>query len=108
MSQQDVMNDVLRERARQDLKWGQQDHDPFCYLAVLGEEVGEANQAALELRFQAQGPASTEIYRDHYREELVQVAAVAIAMVECIDRGIWHWGDAVKTVDRLASLETET
>lgn len=26
------------------------------------------------------------------REEAVQVAAVAVAIVECLDRGKWRWG----------------
>ncbi len=39
---------VLDERNRQDQLWGEQNHDPFTYLAILGEEVGEANKAALD------------------------------------------------------------
>lgn len=80
-----ALRDVSRERDSQDAKWGEQNHDPFCYLAILGEEVGEANEAALDLRF-ADGT------RQHLREELIQVAAVAVAMVECLDRNAWWWG----------------
>ena len=35
-----VLNEVCGERQRQESKWGQQDHHPFTFLAVLGEEVG--------------------------------------------------------------------
>lgn len=86
-----VAHDVNHERVRQDGLWGEQNHDPFTWLAILGEEVGEAAKAALEIRF-GKGPLA------HYREELVQVAAVACAMVECIDRGTWTW-PVVSTVE---------
>lgn len=79
-----ALNDVLAERARQDAKWGEQNHDPFTYLAVLTEEVGELAQAALHARFG--GPAA-----DGLRDEAVQVAAVALAIVQCLDRCKWLW-----------------
>ena len=43
-----VMKDVFKERVGQENKWGAQHHDIYKWLAILGEEVGEANQAALE------------------------------------------------------------
>jgi hypothetical protein len=46
-----VYVEVLAERQRQNFKWGEQNHHPFLYLAILGEEVGEANQAALQATF---------------------------------------------------------
>ena len=79
MGKYSVMGDVMLERSRQDAKWGEQNHGHFTWLAVLGEEVGEANQAALKAHFGGKEWA-------HYREELIQVAAVAVAMVECLDR----------------------
>ncbi len=48
---------------------------------ILGEEVGEANKAALEAKFGSKTLAE-------YREELVQVAAVAVAMIQCLDRNM--------------------
>lgn len=74
-----VLGDIASERHRQDVKWGEQNHHPFTYLAVLGEEVGEANQAALQATFGGQDWAD-------YRRELVHAAAVAVAMIECLDR----------------------
>jgi hypothetical protein len=47
-------------------------------FAVLGEEVGEVARALLETSF----GNDTDL---HLREELVQVAAVAVAWVEAID-----------------------
>lgn len=65
---------VALERVRQDKKWGASAFRPPPSLAVLMEEVGEVAQAILE------DPGNL-------RAECVQVAAVAIAMVEAIDRG---------------------
>ncbi|MBZ9752062.1 hypothetical protein K7W42_14470 [Deinococcus sp. HMF7604] len=75
-----VLAEVRRERERQDAKWGEQNLDPAVWLMILGEEVGEANNAALE---HLMGNA-----RDlsHYRTELLQVAAVAVSAVESLDR----------------------
>ncbi len=80
-----AIQDVMVERERQDEKWGEQNHDPFLYLTVLVEEVGEFAQAALHSRFG--GEAATKL-----RREAVQVAAVAVAIIECLDRGKWTWG----------------
>jgi NTP pyrophosphatase (non-canonical NTP hydrolase) len=79
-----VLAEVKTERQRQDAKWGEQNHDPFAYLAILTEEVGEAAQAAVQARFEGGDPA-------RFRHEIVQVAAVAVAIVECVDRGLWAW-----------------
>jgi NTP pyrophosphatase (non-canonical NTP hydrolase) len=77
-----VLDDVFDERGRQDKKWGLQDHHSIMtWLAILSEEVGEAAQAALHIHFP--GGRLTE---DDLRLELIQVAAVAVAMVESLDR----------------------
>jgi hypothetical protein len=69
--------DVIEERHRQDQVWGQQEHDDPLWLAILTEEVGEAAEGVLH-----------EIFGGHAvtRREVVQVAAVALAWIECIDR----------------------
>lgn len=79
--------EVFDERERQDAKWGQQNHTPAGWLAVLMEEVGEAAQQV------AQGwiePVSLEGHSmrtaRELRAELVQVAAVAVATIESLDR----------------------
>jgi len=74
-----VIGEVAFERARQDAKWGQQDHDPTMWLAILTEEVGEVAKEIAEGRIAPFDGAA-------YRAELVQVAAVAVAMVEAYDR----------------------
>lgn len=74
-----VIDDVLAERLRQDEKWGEQDNTPFEWLAVLAEEVGEVAQETLRNHFGG-------IALDAYRAEMIQVAAVAVAAVENLDR----------------------
>lgn len=80
-----AVDDVILERLKQDDKWGIQNHDPFTYLAILTEEIGELAQAALHTKF-----GGKEAGR--MREEAVHTAAVALAIVECIDRDKWNWG----------------
>lgn len=74
-----VTCEVLDERQKQDAKWGEQNHSPAEWLAVLTEEVGEVAQEVLRNRFGGRDLSA-------YRAELIQVAAVAVAMVECLDR----------------------
>lgn len=108
---QSVLAEVARERARQEAKWGQQNHvdwtptsaatdlagawpagvgDHFKFITdykakgaeghrlgyfdILMEEVAEAHDEARDGDTKAT------------RAELVQVAAVAVAWIECIDR----------------------
>lgn len=77
-----VLYEVSSHRSEQDAKWGIQNHIPADWLMILGEEVGEANKAALEYRFGGYGVNDLS----KFREELIQVAAVAVAIIECLDR----------------------
>lgn len=77
-----VLEEVKQERLRQNAKWGEQNHTPIEWLAILGEEVGEANKAALETHFNYTG----KVDYSEYRAELIQVAAVAVSMIESLDR----------------------
>jgi hypothetical protein len=81
--QANIINEIKTERARQDDKWGIQDHHPMEWLGILGEEYGEACKGALEAHFM--GYSQTGDY-SQYRKELIQVAAVAIAALENHDR----------------------
>lgn len=77
-----ALQSVLDERRRQNEKRGEQNHDPITWVAILTEEVGEFAQAALHARFG--GSAA-----DGLREEAVHCAAVALQIVQCLDRGKW-------------------
>lgn len=79
-----ILGEVSAERARQDAKWGEQNHHPAVWLSILGEEYGEVCKAVCEAHLP--GYPSFGDWRP-YREELIQVAAVAVAMAECLDRG---------------------
>lgn len=74
-----VLQEVHEERKSQDDKWGEQNHSPLEWLSILTEEVGEVARGINNAHF---GGASY----DNYREELIQVAAVAAAAVESLDR----------------------
>lgn len=76
-----IISEVLQERIRQDLKWGQQNHGNMEYLSILIEEVGEVAKATLEAHFRHPGADPHAV-----RKELIQTIAVGIAFVECIDR----------------------
>lgn len=69
-----VLIEFAHERGRQDKKWGEQNHDPLYWLSILIEEVGEV------------GKALCENDAENYREELIQVGAVACSMIESLDR----------------------
>ena len=88
--------EVIAERKQQDLKFGEQNHCPKTWLMILGEEVGEANKAVLEAgtfekgRLVSLDPEKLKLGKGCYREELIQIAAVAVAMVECLDKNKWN------------------
>ncbi len=68
-----ICADVWSERARQRRKWGAQTHSIDHWLVILGEEYGEACEAALEKD------------NEQLRKELIQVAAVAMAVISGIE-----------------------
>ncbi|CDH19935.1 MazG-like family protein [Xenorhabdus bovienii] len=72
--------DVINEMNRQDEKWGaDRNHHPFIWNAILNEEVGEFAQAILHDEFGGE-------HAETAREELVQIAAVALQIIEMYDR----------------------
>lgn len=92
------------ERERQDAKFGGRENPgailprvntveaQYAKLGVLMEEVGEVARAALEADFAG---ASGQLRFAHLQEELVQVAAVAVAWLESFEEdgtGISRYG----------------
>lgn len=78
-----IFAEILNERTLQDAKFGPvcgRDYGAYTWMAVLSEEVGEVAQAILKRGYE--GGESNSI-----REELIQVAAVAVAMIEAFDCG---------------------
>lgn len=89
------MAEIREERRRQDAKWGEQNHSPIEWCAILTEEVGEVSKEALELHFaQLQNSGQSEAWFEEklalYRKEVIQVAAVALAMAESLERNKWR------------------
>ena len=66
----DPLCDVMAERQHQDEIRGSQEHDDLYWYAVLSKEVGEVASALTE-------KTEAEQY-----QEIVQVAAVALAWLE--------------------------
>lgn len=77
---------VVDERDKQDRKWGPQNHSPIEWMAILVEEVGEAQKEALEHHWAGTHYPVDEFRLLRLRAELVQVAAVAVAAIESLDR----------------------
>lgn len=103
-----VLFDVSDERARQEAKWGQQNH-PDIYLSLsypiessdeakaltdVRAKVGQISYADILLEEVAEAVDAARMRMHHgspdtvtaLRGELVQVAAVAVAWVEKLDR----------------------
>ena len=74
MKKEKILDLISKERDNQDQKWGEQNHDIYKWLAILGEEVGEVNKAALESKY------------DEIINELIQIGAVSVAMIESLER----------------------
>jgi len=75
----DIYQDIDAERDRQEAKFGSQMHPWPIWAAILAEEAGEVAEACLQAHWREEGGL------DHLREELVQVAAVAVQMLEKLD-----------------------
>jgi NTP pyrophosphatase (non-canonical NTP hydrolase) len=71
--------EIMRERARQDSKWGVQNHSVMEWHLILAEEFGEVGKALNEYHFR-KAPLKD------VRDEVIQTAAVCIAMLESMDR----------------------
>lgn len=74
----DILQDILKERAAQDAKWGGPDHDdqhdPEEWLDLIEEQVDHANVLI---------GSSTD---EEYRKRLAKIAALAVAAIESLDQ----------------------
>ena len=85
---ENVLRLIKNERNMQDRKWGEQNHHPFHWLTIIMEELGEASEAALDAYPHSKeiGEMEAEINLFKYKRELVQVAASAVAAIQCLDK----------------------
>lgn len=81
--QNEVVKRVLKERDRQDKKWGEQNHPPQFWTGILGEEFGELCEAINETVFDN---GSDKGGYENMKTEAIHVAAVAISFLECLER----------------------
>lgn len=75
--------EITEERKAQHEKWGEQNHPIADWLMILGEEIGEANKHALEAKFVVR---EKDIDLEAYGVELIQIAAVGVAMIQSLER----------------------
>ncbi len=76
-----ILTDIIAERQRQDKKWMEQNHSDEWWLPIMVEELGEVGKAMLENNFNYPGAKLDDI-----RKELIEMLAVGMAWVECMDR----------------------
>ncbi|HEY9684723.1 MAG TPA: MazG-like family protein [Oculatellaceae cyanobacterium] len=84
-----IIEDVIVEIGRAERKFGlRRNHLPMLWMLILGEEYGEAQKAALEAYASEQynNSIGLDVFHENYREELVQVAAMAICAIDSFDR----------------------
>ncbi|WP_188068627.1 hypothetical protein [Brevibacillus brevis] len=81
-----AIRSVIEERFRQDAKWGEQNHEAVLWIGILGEEFGELCQAVNETVFNNGPEARAKGGYANMRAEAVQVAAVAVAFIESLDK----------------------
>lgn len=77
-----VLDAVIMEMDLQLRKWGVQNHRPEKWIAIALEELGETAKAWLENK------------PEDYRREILQVAAVCVHAVDCLDRHRAKYGPA--------------
>lgn len=75
-----IMYDTVRERVRQDEKWGVQNHRADTWATIIGEEYGEMCKAVNEFGFNPTPETEQDIYT-----EAIQTMASCMAMLECME-----------------------
>jgi hypothetical protein len=91
-----VLDDVQRERVAQDRRWGQQNHPDGTGRPGSREAADQARARCKanvpiddnwrDILDEEVAEAFAEVNPAKLRDELVQVAAVAVAWIEAIDR----------------------
>ncbi|HET6917266.1 MAG TPA: hypothetical protein VFH56_14325 [Acidimicrobiales bacterium] len=93
-----VTREVIQERVRQEAKWGEQNHPDGTGPTIPTLNAAEraryecdyahrnGNGTWRHILYEEVAEAFAEIDPKRLREELIQVAAVAVAWVEAIDR----------------------
>ncbi len=82
---QEILDEIIAERERQDVKWGGPEHDDNHRL---GDWLQFIEDRADYQRFVLEHPerASDSPYLSDYRATLIKIAALAVAAIESFDR----------------------
>lgn len=80
-----IMGRIADERVRQNIRWGDQVHSWPVWMNILMEEVGEASISCLAAEFK-DNDEDQELVRESFERELIQVAAVAVAILESLQK----------------------
>ena len=100
-----TLNEVLQERYKQEIKWGEQNHPNGTYPGCISNMIDDGESSApydarnlcerkakdgfityAHILWEEFCEAMDEVDDNKLRKELIQVAAVAVAWVECIDK----------------------
>ncbi len=85
-----IQEAIRLERQFQDDKWGGKPHDRDHTMAewalILSREVGEAMDALGAMHWERDDKGTPLERYAHTREELIQIAAVAVAIIEVLDQ----------------------
>ena len=76
-----ILEKIVDERIRQINKWGPQYHDDSTWSMILMEEVGEVAKSIVD----SMQKGDRENNLVELKKEIIQVAAVAVAWLECIE-----------------------
>jgi hypothetical protein len=79
---------IAAERVKQFNKWGEQNHSPALWYAILGEEFGEVGKeiCEAEAEFSRGDDYSGRGHLLRLKTELVHLLAVGTAMLESLER----------------------
>lgn len=79
--QDKIFEYIADERIRQYEKWGPQYHQDNTWVMILMEEVGEVAKSIVD----RVNNADSKAHLADMKKEIVQVAAVAVAWLECLE-----------------------
>lgn len=100
---ENILNEIRQERKAQNEKWGEQNHNPVEWIAIIGEEFGEASTEAVDFHFanpvknykgEKVSPSTgiqINLLQD-YRKGLIQLSAVIVQAIESLDRNELNGG----------------
>lgn len=96
----DVLEEIAKERERQDAKWGVQNRRDGTNDSVYSQKERDnardvcdraerlpSKASWLQILREEHLEAAAEVDKDRLRKELIQTAAVCVAWIENIDRG---------------------